>query len=129
MSVAENDRPIGPALLRGARRRCPRCGEGRAFSGFLSLREACPHCGQSLSGHRADDAPAWATMLVVGHLMVPIIFAARTIEGWPDWAHMTVWPSLALAFSLLLLPRVKGVVVAYQWAHRMHGFGEAQPPR
>jgi uncharacterized protein (DUF983 family) len=127
--MLQDDRPLGPALLRGLRRRCPRCGVGGSFAGFLAVREACPHCGQTLSHHRADDAPAWATMLVVGHLMVPVIVAARAVEGWPVWAHMTVWPALALLLSLLLLPRVKGAVIAYQWANRMHGFDEAPSGR
>lgn len=117
------DRPLAPALLNGFRRRCPRCGRGAAFDGFLRVRDECADCGQALHHHRADDAPAWATMLVVGHLMIPLIMLARGAT-WPVEAHMIVWPLVSLGLCLVLLPRVKGAIVAYQWALRMHGFDE-----
>jgi Uncharacterized protein conserved in bacteria len=115
------ERPAGPALLRGFRRRCPACGAAPMFRGYLAVAPACAGCGEALDGHRADDAPAWATMLIVGHLMIPIIMAAR-VTDLPVWAHSLIWPLAALALCLLLLPRVKGAVVGYQWALRMHGF-------
>ena len=124
MHDADPDRSAGPALLRGLRRLCPACGGGGLFSGYLAVRDACPACGEVYAHHRADDAPAWATMLVVGHLMVPLIMTARLWAEVPVWVHSLVWPLTALAACLLILPRVKGAVVAYQWAHRMHGFGE-----
>jgi uncharacterized protein (DUF983 family) len=116
------ERPLGPAIARGLRRRCPACGEGAMFDGFLAVRPACPACGESLAHHRADDAPAWATMLVVGHVMVPVILAARGVDL-PVWAHSLLWPLLALGLCLALLPRVKGAIVGWQWSQRMHGFG------
>jgi len=118
-------RAVGAAMLNGLRRRCPNCGQGALFTGYLTVRPICPHCGEDLHHHRADDAPAWATMLVVGHLMVPLILFVRGTEGVPTWAHMTLWPLVALALCLLLLPRIKGAIVGYQWAARLHGFGGA----
>jgi uncharacterized protein (DUF983 family) len=117
-------RDAGPALSRGFLRLCPSCGDGRLFSGYLAVNDSCPACGEILAHHRADDAPAWATMLLVGHLMVPIIMAARLWPGIPVWVHSLVWPLVALGLCLALLPRIKGAVIGYQWAHRMHGFGE-----
>ena len=125
--TATGARALGPALVAGLRRRCPACGAGRMFSGYLSVRDACPACGEPLSHHRADDAPAWATMLVVGHVMVPAIVVAQGWPGVPTWAHMTVWPLAALGLCLALLPRIKGAIVAWQWACRMHGFGDGRP--
>ncbi|MGF1660175.1 MAG: DUF983 domain-containing protein [Rubrimonas sp.] len=126
MSISRNAgaRDLGPALIAGLRRRCPGCGEGPAFEGYLRIRDACPACGEALRHHRADDAPAWATMLIVGHLMAPLILAARTALDVPVWVHMTLWPLVALGLCLLLLPRVKGAVLGYQWAQRMHGFSD-----
>ena len=118
------ERAIRPALLKGLRRRCPACGEGALFTGYLSVRPACPRCGEVISHHRADDAPAWATILIVSHLMVPLIVLARSVTAVPTWAHMTIWPLVALGLCLALLPRVKGAIIAYQWAARMHGFGD-----
>lgn len=124
MSRSASPRSLGPALAAGLRRRCPACGRGALFTGYLTVAPRCAACGEALSGHRADDAPAWATMLLVGHLMVPAILAARGWEAMPTWGHMLLWPAVALGLCLLLLPRVKGAVVGWQWAQRMHGFGE-----
>jgi uncharacterized protein (DUF983 family) len=117
------ERPLGPALSNGLRRRCPACGTGALFDGYLAVRPSCPSCGEALHHHRADDAPAWATMLVVGHVMVPIILGARGWLALPTWAHSLLWPAVALGLCLLLLPRIKGAIVGWQWAQRMHGFG------
>lgn len=80
-------------------------------------------CGEELHHHRADDMPAWLTILVVGHATVPLLLLA--LEHWapPLWVHMVLWPVFVLAASLLLLPRAKAMVVALQWATRMGGFG------
>jgi uncharacterized protein (DUF983 family) len=63
-------------------------------------------------------------MLVVGHLMVPAILAARTMADVPVWVHSLFWPLVALGLCLALLPRVKGAVIGWQWACRMHGFDD-----
>ncbi|MGR3542092.1 MAG: DUF983 domain-containing protein, partial [Hasllibacter sp.] len=63
-------RPLGRSLARGLRRRCPRCGEGRVLDGYLTLRTECGECGLDLSRVRADDGPAYLTILLVGHLLV-----------------------------------------------------------
>ena len=93
------------------------------FRAYLKVNDACPVCGEELHHHRADDAPPYVTILIVGHtvlgLMLMLEFVGDTL---PLWIHMVVWPSLALAMSLWLLPIVKGALVAYQWALRMHGF-------
>jgi uncharacterized protein (DUF983 family) len=97
---------------------------GRMFRAYLKVVDKCSVCGEDLSHQRADDAPAYVTMLIVGHFMVAGILAADEV-----WPNAPIFP-LALAWSLLtglcslaLLPRVKGALVGYQWAMRMHGFG------
>lgn len=119
--IAERD--LGPSLARGARGCCPACGQGALFTGFLAVRPACAACGEALHHHRADDAPAWATMLVVGHVMIPLILFVRTLPDLPVLFHSLFWPLVALVLCLLLLRPVKGAIVGWQWAHRMHGFG------
>ena len=116
------DRPLRPALLRGVRRRCPRCGEGAMFAGFLKPAAACSVCGQSFSGHRADDLPPYLTILVVAHMVVPLALAAERLGPPPLWAAMTLWPVVAAALCLALLGPIKGAVIALQWSRRMHGF-------
>ncbi|WP_232820754.1 DUF983 domain-containing protein [Thalassobius sp. I31.1] len=118
------ERPIKPALLRGWRRRCPNCGSGPLLQGYLKVRDTCPNCEQELHHHRADDGPAYLTILIVGHLMVPLImFVFETFRPEP-LVLATIFTVVCVAMSLYLLPRLKGIVVSYQWAKRMHGFGD-----
>ena len=119
----EAKRPLLPALRRGWRRRCPGCGGGPMMQGYLDVREACAACGEALHHHRADDLPAWATILIVGHVLAAMLLTVEDTLRPPIWVHYAVWPTLTLAMSLWLLPRIKGAVVAMQWAWRMHGFG------
>lgn len=117
-------RPLGRSLLRGWHRRCPQCGGGPMMNGYLTVRASCASCGETLHHHRADDMPAWATILIVGHIL---IFALVTIEAQfspPVWVHWALWPALTLLLTLWLLPRVKGMIVAMQWSFGMHGFGD-----
>ena len=121
------DRPLGPALLRGWRRHCPNCGTGPMLSGYLTVRPNCPTCGEALHHQRADDGPAYLTILIVGHLMAPVLMFAF-VKWRPDPMLLAVVLSAGtVALSLLLLPRLKGAMVAFQWAKRMHGFGAGQP--
>jgi uncharacterized protein (DUF983 family) len=122
-STDEDDRPVRPALLRGWRRRCPNCGAGPMMRGYLAVRDACPVCGEALHHQRADDGPAYLTILIVGHLVAPaLIFTYSHYD--PDPLFIAVLFSvLTSALSLYLLPRLKGGLVALQWAKRMHGFG------
>jgi uncharacterized protein (DUF983 family) len=120
-------RDFWTAIKRGFAGRCPNCGVGRMFGRYLKVVDACPHCGQRLDLHRADDLPAYLVILVVGHLVVGAMLAFETFGDSPMWLQILVWPALTLILSLLLLQPVKGAVVAHQWALRMHGFGAPHP--
>lgn len=123
MSDPETERPVGPALRRGWRGRCPNCGSGKMLRGYLTVREACPECGEALHHHRADDGPAYLTILIVGHLMAPLILWYFTRFRPEPMVLATIFTLGTVALSLFLLPRLKGALVAMQWAKRMHGFG------
>lgn len=116
------ERRLLPALLRGWRRRCPNCGGGPMMNGYLTVRDRCAACGEELHHHRADDMPAWATILIVGHVVGFLLLSVESAFRPPLWVHWAAWPTLALGLTLWLLPRIKGMVVAMQWAWRMHGF-------
>ena len=118
------DRQLGEAIRRGLMGRCPACGRGPLFRAYLKLNRTCSVCGEDLSHARADDAPAYLTMLVVCHLVGGgALFWA---EQWPHaplmWTAL-FWLAVTLVLSLLILPRMKGAVVGHQWALCMHGFG------
>ena len=116
-------RQTGPALLKGWRRRCPNCGTGPLLSGYLKVRDRCPVCREELHHHRADDGPAYLTILIVGHLMAPLIIWAFTTYRPEPMVLATTFTVGCVALSLYLLPRLKGAIVGLQWAKRMHGFG------
>ena len=121
----EDERPLGEALRRGWRCRCPSCGSGPLLRGYLTVRDSCPVCSEPLHHHRADDGPAYLTILIVGHLMAPLILWAF-VKYRPDPLVLaTVFSVGTVALSLFLLPRMKGMVVAMQWARQMHGFGKS----
>ncbi|MEM6669430.1 MAG: DUF983 domain-containing protein [Pseudomonadota bacterium] len=119
------DRPLLPALRRGFRGRCPRCGEGAVFQRYLAFHDACSACDQDFSGHQSDDMPPWLTILVTGHVLAPLILFVELELSPPVWVSYALWPSLVLVMSFLLLPRIKGAVLAFQWAKRMHGFADS----
>jgi uncharacterized protein (DUF983 family) len=116
-------RSLPTALLRGLRKRCPNCGTGRLFNGYLSVNRACPACGEDLHHQRADDAPAYFTMIIVGHFVVGGVLYVERMYSPPMWMQAVGWLSLTLVLALWLLPRIKGMLIGLQWALRMHGFG------
>lgn len=117
------------ALRRGLRGRCPACGEGHMFRAFLKVADNCPHCGEELHHHRADDFPAYLVIVIVGHILVPIVLLVETEVAPAMWISMTLWPLAALVMALGLLQPVKGAVVAIQWYGGMHGFEAAKKAR
>lgn len=121
--IAIPDREMKSAMWRGLRRRCPNCGEGYMFTGFLKVVDRCPVCQENLSLHRADDGPAYLTILIVGHILAPILIYSF-VEYRPDPLVLaTIFTVGTVALSLFLLPRLKGLVVGIQWSKGMHGFG------
>lgn len=115
-------RSLQQALLRGAMLKCPACGVGGLFSRYLKVVDQCPHCGESLHHHRADDAPAYFTIVIVGHVVVSLVLAVEIAYRPPLWLHAALWMPLTLALALVLLAPIKGLLVALQWALLMHGF-------
>ena len=121
-STEAAEREIKPAMRRGWRRRCPNCGSGPLLNGYLKVRDECPVCGENFSHHRADDGPAYLAILIVGHIMAPAILMVF-MRFRPDPMVLASLFSIGcVTLSLYLLPRLKGLIVAIQWAKRMHGF-------
>lgn len=121
-AAAEAPRDVWLAMRRGALGRCPYCGEGRLFAGFLAVAPECERCGEAFHHHRADDLPAYIVIAIVGHVVVGGMLSAETYAEWPVWWHVALWPTLTVVLSLAMIRPIKGAVVALQWALRMHGF-------
>lgn len=124
IETAETDRPIKPALLRGWKRVCPNCGSGPILSGYLKVHDTCTVCSEELHHHRADDGPAYVTVLIAGHLLAPMILISFELFRPDPIVLSLVFILIFVTFALFMLPRIKGVFVALQWAKRMHGFGK-----
>jgi len=116
--------PLKTALWRGARNRCPVCGEGKVFNGYLRVVDECSHCHAPLGRLRADDAPPYFTIFIVGHLLIPPVLWIERAYMPPMWLHMVVWlPLFAIVTTLLLRP-VKGATVGLM---TRLGFGDETP--
>ncbi len=95
--------------------KCPRCGIGKVLYRYLKVHPACPQCGEALGHFRADDAPPYLTLVIVGHVVIPIILSLIT-HGVSVSMTVTVGLILTTLLTLFLLPRMKGIVIAILWA-------------
>ncbi len=102
---------LSTVLARGFVGRCPACGEGRLYTRYLKVAPACAACGHELGQYRADDGPAYFTILIVGHLVVgPTLFFPFV---WRAPAAVALAATLIplIGLTLLLLPRIKGAFI------------------
>jgi uncharacterized protein (DUF983 family) len=106
------------AARRGILGRCPRCNKGRLFGRYLKQVGACSSCGEHFAGLRPDDVAPWATIIIVGHIFMPLAFAIDLTTIMPLWAELTVWSGFFAALSLALLPRTKGMMLGVLWQTR-----------
>ena len=117
------DHPLKPALLKGWRRRCPNCGKGAVLYRYLKVHDNCENCGQNFYHHRADDGPAYLTILIVGHILAPILHFVFVKFRPEPWIMACSFGTACVVLCLYLLPRIKGAIIAFQWARRLNGFG------
>ncbi len=105
-------------ISRGLRGRCPRCGEGRLFRGYLSLRSACEHCGLDYGFADAGDGPAVFVILIGGFIVVFAALMTEVVYQPPYWVHAALWLPLILIVTLAPLRLIKGLLIALQYHHR-----------
>ncbi|MBY0334400.1 MAG: DUF983 domain-containing protein [Acetobacteraceae bacterium] len=118
--------PLGLAVRRGVANRCPVCGGGRIFAGYLTVVQSCVACGAPLGRLRADDAPPYFTILLTGHILVPGVLWVEKAYMPPMWLHMVVWLPLFTIVCMLLLRPIKGAVVG--WMVRLGFTGDEHAP-
>jgi uncharacterized protein (DUF983 family) len=106
--------PIG----RGLRGRCPRCGKGRLFQGFLSLRPHCESCGLDFGFADSGDGPAVFVILIGGGIVVFAALLTEVIFQPPYWVHAALWLPLVLLVTLVPLRLLKGLLIALQFHHK-----------
>ncbi len=101
--------------------KCPNCGKGRLFKGYLTHVTNCSVCDEHFGDIKPEDGPAWLTILIVGHILAPFLLAYDLDATWPEWISMVLWPLLALILVLIILPRAKGLFIAMIWRTQCSG--------
>ena len=117
-NVDAEPRPFMTGLSRGLKHRCPNCGEGRLYKGYLKVEPTCSACGHDLSAYRADDGPAYFTILLIGHLLIAPLLLFPVIWEASPW--MVVQASLTMLTTVVVakLPRIKGAFIGGLWSIR-----------
>jgi uncharacterized protein (DUF983 family) len=116
--------PVSP-LNAGLKCRCPRCGRGRLFEGFLKVVPRCAACGLDLTSHDTGDGPAVFLVFILGALVVPLAIFTEVWFTPPMWLHMTIWPVVVLGLALGLLRPAKAIFVAVHYKNLRHEYDEA----
>jgi uncharacterized protein (DUF983 family) len=114
------DMPLKLAVGRALMGRCPCCGKGKLMRAYLKQVDNCSVCGESFGQIRADDAAPWATIILVGHVFLPMAFMIDL--PLPVWATATVWSGLFAGLSLAILPKAKALFIAILWRTRAPGY-------
>jgi uncharacterized protein (DUF983 family) len=126
--MSDGPREAWPSIRRGFMCRCPQCGKGRMFGKFLKVQPVCEECGEELFHEQAHDFPPYITISIVAHVILFGVVMAEQHAEWSMELHMAIWVPLTLILTLALMQPVKGAVVGYQWARRMHGFDGGDEP-
>jgi len=114
------------AIMRGLACKCPRCGKGKLFSGFLTLRPSCDQCEQDYSFIDAGDGPAVFIILIAGFIVVGAALIVEVKYQPPFWVHAALWLPLILAVTLWPLRAMKSLLISLQFHHKA---AEAKPVR
>ncbi len=109
--------PVNP-LTAGLAGRCPRCGQGKLFSGWLDTAPKCTHCGLDYSFIDSADGPAVFVIFIVGAIVVGAAFFVEFNYQPPYWLHLVLWIPLILILSIGMLRPLKGLMIAQQFAHK-----------
>lgn len=116
-----NEPAVSPFSV-GFRCRCPQCGKGALFRGFLAVRPVCEVCGLDLSSQDSGDGPAAFIILIVGGIVVALALFTEVAYAPPIWLHLVLWLPLTVALTLGLMRPFKATLIALQYKHRGHEF-------
>lgn len=98
--------------------RCPKCGEGKLFKGFVSLEDKCSNCGQSFAFADSGDGPAVFVILFAGFLIIALMFWVESTYAPPIWLHLVVFLPLTLIVCLGMLRPLKGLLIGLQFKNK-----------
>ena len=110
--------PLGQTIFRGLACKCPRCGKGAVYAGFLTLRPRCEACGLDFAFMDSGDGPAIFVILIAGAIVVGAALIVEVKYQPPLWLHAALWLPLILATTLLPLRAMKSLLIALQYHHK-----------
>lgn len=110
---------VWTGISRGLAGHCPNCGQGRLLRGYLAVCAPCESCGADNTIYPSDDFPPYLTILLVGHIVVPLFMWADNVHQFSPLLSAAIWLPITLALCLLILPRMKGATVGLCWAKDM----------
>jgi uncharacterized protein (DUF983 family) len=110
---------LATALGRGLVGRCPVCGRGRVFDGFLRVVQQCEVCAAPLGLARADDAPPYFTILIVGHIVIPAMLIMQKMDDPSTLLMSAIFLPLTVILALGLIRPVKGATVGLMLSFNM----------
>jgi uncharacterized protein (DUF983 family) len=116
--VTDHSHPAPSPFVAGLSCRCPRCGKGKLFAGFLTLAPRCDVCGLDYSFADSADGPAFFVMSLSGFIVVGAALAVEILYSPPYWVHALLWGPLILITTLLPLRPAKGLLIALQFHHK-----------
>jgi uncharacterized protein (DUF983 family) len=116
--MPDTDQPPPSPVMAGLFCRCPRCGKGKLFQGFLDLRPRCECCGLDYRFIDSGDGPAVFVILFAGLIVVAAALIVEFKYSPPLWVHAVLWLPLILATTLLPLRPMKGLLIALQYHHK-----------
>lgn len=105
-------------FIAGLKGRCPNCGEGHLFEGYLKVSPRCEACGFDLARADSGDGPAVFVIMIAGFIAAFGALITEVAVHPPVWVHLVVWLPLTLILCLVLLPPMKGLMIAAQFANK-----------
>jgi uncharacterized protein (DUF983 family) len=116
--TSQSETTVLQSALRGLACRCPRCGQGKLYAGFLTLAPACDNCGLDYSFIDSGDGPAIFIIMLAGGIVVACALIVEVKYQPPYWLHAVLWLPLILATTLLPLRSMKSLLIALQFHHK-----------
>ncbi|MEX2615560.1 MAG: DUF983 domain-containing protein [Alphaproteobacteria bacterium] len=109
------------AIRRGFACLCPKCGNSNLYRRYLKTETDCGSCGAPVGNIRTDDIAPYFTIMIVGHIVVPLLLGLEQVASPPGWVHWLIWPPVTIALTYWFLPRVKGSVLGWMLWLGMRG--------
>lgn len=112
-------RSIPAVLLSGMLKKCPKCGKGNIYSKYLKINNHCQLCNEELHSYRTDDFGPWLSIIMGGHIIVPLVLSVEQNYALDLWLQAIIWIPLTILTVLFLLPISKSICLSILWRLKM----------